>query len=138
VIVIDEYLAVRVLRGLWPSDLPDDELALTASGHWRLLQALHGGRGGQLSQLFTGASPGVVRAVRFPHPEVLSVLDPRPLLDEAAQIAARYGGTGLLVAETLAAGLAHGRRLYFGTERNVGRLLTRAAEELGVAVHVAT
>jgi hypothetical protein len=137
VIVVDEYLAVRVLRARWPRDLPDEELALTASRHWRLLQALHGRRGGQLSQLFAGASPAVERAVRFPHPEVLSVLDPRPLLDEAAQVAARFGGTGLLVAETLVAGLANGRRLYFGREDNVGRLLARAASELGVDVHVA-
>jgi hypothetical protein len=39
---------------------------------------------------------------------VLQVLDPRPLLDKAASIAARYGGTGLLIAESLAAGLAYG------------------------------
>ncbi|MGH3598975.1 MAG: hypothetical protein ACRDQH_01645 [Pseudonocardiaceae bacterium] len=74
--------------------------------------------------------------VRHPHPDVLKVLDPRPLLDEAAAIAARYGGTGLLIAETLAAGLAHGRQLWFGTPVNVGRLVTQAAAELGIAVHV--
>jgi hypothetical protein len=136
VIVVDEYLTVRVIRGQWPAGLPDDELALTASRHWRLLQALHGNRGGQLSHLFAGAPPAVVTAVRWPHPEVLTVLDPRPLLDEAAAIAARYGGTGLLVAESLAAGLAHGRQLWFGTERNVGQLLARAAGELGIAVQV--
>jgi hypothetical protein len=34
---------------------------------------------------------------------VLQVLDPRPLLDEAAILAARYGG-GSLICETLAAG----------------------------------
>jgi len=108
VIVVDEYLAVRVLRAQWPTGLPDDDLALTASRHWRLLQALHGARGGQLSQLFAGAPADVVSAVRWPHPEVLQVLDPRPLLDEAAVLAARFGGTGLLTAETMAAGLAHG------------------------------
>lgn len=106
-IVIDEYLAVRVLRARWPTGLPDDELALPAARHWRLLQALHGG---QLSRLFAGASPAVVTAIRWPHPEVFSVLDPRPLLDEAAIVAARFGGTGLIVAETLAARLAHGRQ----------------------------
>ena len=103
--MVDEYLAVRVLRAQWPSGLPDDDLALTASRHRRLLQALHGARGGQL---FAGAPADVVSAVRWPHPEVLQVLDPRPLLDEAAVLAARFGGTGLLTAETMAAGLAHG------------------------------
>lgn len=41
-IVIDEYLAVRVVGGAWPEGLPDDEeLALPASRHWRLLQRMH-------------------------------------------------------------------------------------------------
>ncbi len=135
-IVVDEYLAVRVVRAQWPAGLPDDEVAFPASRHWRLLQALHGDRGGQLSQLFAGASPAVVAAVRWPHPEVLTVLDPRPLMDEAAAIAGRYGGTGWLVAESLAAGLVHARQLWFGTEHNVGQLLARAAGELGIEVHV--
>lgn len=137
-IVVDEYLAMRVVRGHWPDGLPDDELVLPSSRHWRLLQALHGGRGGQLSQLFEGASPRVIASVRWPHPEVLQILDPRPLLDEAAELAARYGGTGWLVAETLAAGRTYGRQLYFGTNQNVGRLLDRAAGELGISVHLAS
>lgn len=135
-IVVDEYLAVRVLRGRWSAELPDDDLGLPASRHWRLLQALHGQRGGQLSQLFSQASPSVVDSIRWPHPEVLTVLDPRPLLDDAAVLAARFGGTGLLVAETLAAGLARGRQLWFGTPANVGRLLERAAHELDIVVRV--
>jgi hypothetical protein len=135
-IVVDEYLAVRVVRGRWPSGLPDDELALTASRHWRLLQALHGGRGGQLSQALGQLSPTGQDSVRHPHPEVVQVLDPRPLLDEAAIVAARFGGTGLLIAESLVSGLAHGRQLWFGTTINVGRLLAQAASELGIEVHV--
>lgn len=106
-IVIDEYLALRVVSGDWPIDLP------------RRLSAL---------------PTDDLAVLRFPHPEVLHVLDPRPLLDEAAAIAARYGGTGLLVAECLAAGLTYGRALYFGMERNVGRLLARAADEMGIVV----
>src|SRR5437868_4361062 len=85
-----------------------------ASRHWRLLQALHGPRGGQLSRLRDQLSPAGRDSLRHPHPEVLQVLDPRPLLDEAAAIAARFGGTGLLSAESLAAGLHHGG-LWFGT-----------------------
>ncbi len=135
-IVIDEYLAVRALRARWPAGLPDDELVLPASRHWRLLQALHGGRGGQLSQVLGQLSATGRDAVRRPHPEVLQVLDPRPLLDDAAVTAARFGGTGLLTAETLAAGLAHGRQLWFGTPANVGRLLRRAAGDLGILVNV--
>ncbi|MDQ6784770.1 MAG: hypothetical protein M3063_15320 [Actinomycetota bacterium] len=137
-IVIDEYLAVRVLGGDWPEALPDDELGLPASRHWRLLQRVHDRSAGQLSQLLSGLPEGDLEVVRWPHPEVLTVLDPRPLLDEAAAVAARFGGTGLLIAETLAAGLAYGRQLWFGVPANVGRLLQHAAEELGIAVHVCT
>jgi hypothetical protein len=136
VIVIDEYLAVRVLGGDWPTALPDDELALTTSRHWRLLQRVHSRSSGQLSRLLAALPGGDLGVVRFPHPEVLRILDARPLLDDAAILAARFGGTGWLVAESLAAGLGNGA-LYFGTEANVGRLLRRAAGELGIAVHVA-
>ena len=134
--VIDEYLAVRVVFARWPEGLPNDELAVPASRHWRLLQALHSPRGGQLSQVLSPLSEPDRAALRWPHPEVLQVLDPRPLLDEAAMIAARFGGTGLLIAESLAAGLAHNRQLWFGTPANVGRLLERAAGELGIDLHV--
>lgn len=75
--------------------------------------------------------------VRFPHPEVLQVLDSRPLLDPAASIAARYHAGGLLIAETLAAGLAHGRQLWFGLERNIGRSLATMAAALDITIHVA-
>ena len=63
------------------------------------------------------------------------MIDPRPLLDEAAAIAARYGG-GLLIAETLAAGLNHDSQLWFGNPANVGPLMSGAAQDMGIAVHV--
>ena len=120
-IVVDEYLAVRVVGGRWPEGLPDDEdLVLPAARHWRLLQRIHAPGDGQLSGLLATLSTTDRDTIRFPHPEVLRVADPRPLLDEAARLAARYGGTGWLTAETLAAGLTYGRALWFGAERNVG------------------
>lgn len=136
-LVVDEYVAVRALSGDWPHDMPDDELGLPASRHWRLLQRVHHPGTGRLSRLLAGLSGGDLAVVRWPHPEVLQVLDPRPLLDEAAVVAARYGG-GLLVCETLAAGLTYGRELWFGTTANVGPITRRAANELGLAVHVTT
>jgi hypothetical protein len=138
VIVIDEYLAVRVLGGNWPSGLPDDEdLGLPAGCHWRLLQRVHNSGPGRLSQLLASLPGDDLAVVRFPHPEVLSVIDSRPLLDHAARLAARYGG-GLLTCETLAAGIANGRQLYFGSASNIGRATQRAASELGVELHVLT
>lgn len=136
-IVVDEYLAVRVLGGGWPEGLPDDDVALPASRHWRLLQRIHAPGPGQLSSVLGLLSPTGVEAVRHPHPELLHVLDPRPLLDDAAAISARYGAGGLLVAESLAAALIHGGFLWFGTERNIGRRLAEAAGRLGIGIHVA-
>lgn len=65
------------------------------------------------------------------------MLDPRPRLDEAAQIAARYGKTGWLIAETVTAGLTYGRQLWFGSDRNVGVRLREIADELGIEIHIA-
>jgi hypothetical protein len=135
-LVIDEYLAVDVLVGDWPTGLPDDEtLALTTSRHFRLLQRLHQPSGGQLSGVLDRLSPAGRLALRNPHPEVFQVLDPRPLLDEAAQIGARYATGGLLVCETLAAGLVHGHQLWFGTTRNIGHRLADIAEDLDITIH---
>jgi len=134
--VIDEYLAVRVLGGDWPDELPDDDLALPAFRHWRLLQGVHAPSGGQLSQLLAALPGGDLGVVRHPDPEILQVLDPRPLLDEAAAIAARYRAGGLLIAESLAAGRTFGHQLWFGTERNVGQSLARVAGDLGIDIHV--
>ena len=116
-LVIDEY----------------EPLALTAYRHNRLLQRLHDPGSGQLSQLLAEADR---QAIRRPHPEVLQILDPQPLLDEAAAIGARYGSAGLLVGETLAAGLTYGRQLWFGSERNVGARLATIAADLRIAVHI--
>lgn len=136
-LVIDEYVAVDVLVGDWPDELPDDEsLALPASRHFRLLQRAHQPSGGQLSRVLGQLSPAGRLALRNPHPEVFQVLDSRPLLDVAAQIGARYSTGGLLTCETLAAGLAHGHQLWFGTDRNVGRRLGDIAGDLDIAVRV--
>jgi hypothetical protein len=137
-LVIDEYLAVDVLVGDWPSTLPVDEvLGLPAARQFRLLQRLHQPAGGQLSGVLERLSPAGRLVLRNPHPEVLQILDPRPLLDEAAQIGAEYATGGLLVCETLAAGLTHGRQLWFGTGRNVGRRLAEIADDLHITIHVA-
>jgi len=111
-LVIDEYLAVHVVLGDWPAGLPDDDLALPAARHFRLLQRIHQPGGGQLTATLKRLSPTGRQAMRYPHPEVLQVLDPRPLLDEAASIGDRYRTGGLLIFETLAAGLTYGHQLW--------------------------
>lgn len=136
-IVVDEYLALRSLTGVLPADLPDEPLALTTSAHWRILQRIHTPGTGQLSQALSALSPAGRAVLRKPVPAVLEILDPRPMLDQAAAIAAAYGNTGWLIAETLVAGLAHGRQLWFGTERNVGRRMREIADDLGVTILIA-
>ncbi len=71
-----------------------------------------------------------------PHPEVLQILDPRPVLDDAAAIGAAYKAAGLLNGETLAAGLAYGRQLWFGTARNIGKRLTEITADLHIDIHI--
>jgi hypothetical protein len=136
-IIVDEYIAVRVVLGLWPDAMPDDDLALPTMAHWRLLQALHHPRGGQLSRILAEVSDPGRSALRWPHPEVVQVLDPRPLMDRAAALAARFGG-GWRNAEILAAGVANRAELWFGTPANVGPSVTTGADGLGLAVHIAT
>ena len=67
---------------------------------------------------------------------MLHVIDPRPLLDDAAEVNARYNAGGLLISESLAAGLLHGRQLWFGPARNVGPRLASVADDLGITIHV--
>jgi hypothetical protein len=137
VIVVDEYLAVRIVFGDWPHDLPDDDnVALPASRHWRLLQRIHKPAGGQLSAIIAGLTEDELTALRFPHPEVLQILDPRPLLDDAALINARYNAGGWLISESLAAAVVHRRQLWFGRETNVGDRLASAADRLDIDVRV--
>lgn len=71
-----------------------------------------------------------------PDTRIVQVLDPRPLFDQACRIGAAYRSSGRLVTETLAAGLAHGRALWFGSPSNVGRRLAEIAAELGVTINV--
>ena len=136
-IIVDEYIAVRVVLDLWPEEMPDDDVALPTVGHWRLLQALHNPRGGQLSRILALLSEQDRAALRWPHPEVLQVLDSRPLLDSAARLAGRFGGS-LRNAEILAAGVANHAELWFGAGANIGPAITAGAEGLGLAVHVAS
>lgn len=102
-LVIDEYLAVRVLGGNWPDVLPDDDLGLPAFRHRRLLQRVLAPRRRAAVPAPRCATRRGPRRRSLPHPEVLQVLDPRPLFEQAASILARNGAGGLLVAETLAA-----------------------------------
>lgn len=136
-IVVDEYVALRVVLAEWPAELPDDDLALPATRHWRLIQALTPpGRGGSRRSFRRCPSP-TERSSANPIRPSFRCWTRGPSSMKWRVIAGRYGGTGFLIAETLAAGLSMGGRLWFGLAANVGRVVSRAAPELGIAVHVA-
>ena len=126
VIVVDEYLAIRSLLGVLPEG-PSRRAAVRSrpqrtggccSG-CTLRPAVSSRRRSPRCRRRIARHCGS-RIVRC-----IEVLDPRPRLDEAAQIAARFGKTGWLIAETVTAGLTYGRQLWFGSERNVGIRLSR-------------
>lgn len=52
------------------------------------------------------------------------MIDPGPLLDEAAILAARFGG-GLIIAQTVAAGLTFGRQGTLRMSAVPGHILVR-------------
>ena len=113
----------------------DETLGLPAYRHYRLLQRIHQPGTGQLSTALTMLNDTDKAVLRRPHPEVLQILDPRPLLDNAPAIGAAYKSAGLLVCETLAAALTHNRQLWFGNPRNIGTRLTEIANDLNITIH---
>lgn len=83
-LVVDEYLAVQILLGDIPDRMdPNERFGLPTYRHYRLLQRVHAPGKGQLSALLGEAD---LSAIRRPHPDVLQILDPRPLLDDAADL----------------------------------------------------
>ena len=61
----------------------------------------------------------------------------RPLLDTAASIGTQYQTGGLLLLETVAAGLTNGQQLWFGSDRNVGTRMAEIAEALDILIKLA-
>jgi len=123
VIVTDEYLAVRVVLGNFGASRR--RTCASINPHWRLPQTLHNPRPGRPSRILSLLPEPDGDIVRYVHPEVFQVPVPRPLLDQAAGIAVRYGRTGLLIAETLALRLSCGGHLWFGMSATVGCVVSR-------------
>ena len=120
------------MNGLVCSARPSAGICPSGSLGRRAGAALHSRRGA----FSTGSAPQPTTESATPDPEVFGVIDPRPFMDDAAIIAARYGGTGWLIAETRAAGLALGNQLWFGFDANIGVVVRRGADELGIAIQV--
>jgi hypothetical protein len=132
--IVDEYVALRVLFGDWPAEVPHDVLGLTYTRHWRLLSTLAAPGGGRISRILASFSAEDRELVRRPHPDLLEVLDPRATSLLAADLLETIGPTSMLIAETLAAALRLQSPLYFGdTQNTIGPMRTHA-QALGVEI----
>jgi hypothetical protein len=74
---VDEYVALRVVFGDWPAEIPHDVLGLTYTRHWRLLSTMANPTGGRISRALAALSSQDRELIRRPHPDLLEVLDPR-------------------------------------------------------------
>lgn len=116
-LIIDEYLAVRVLGGNWPDGAPATTSPSQRRGTGGYCSASTPPAGGNCPASSTSSAPPDARACATLTPKCSRSSTPRPLLDEAASIAARYGAGGLLIAESL-------------------RALARIADDLRIEVRV--
>jgi hypothetical protein len=135
--IVDEYMALRVLRGDWPPEVPEALLGLTYTRHWRLLSAMSAPTDGRISQQLAGLSPEGREAVRRPHPDLIEVLDPRVTSLLAADLLETTGPTSMLIVETLAAAVHYRSAIYFGDERNAAGQMAEHAQRLGVEITIA-
>lgn len=134
--IVDEYVALRVLVGDWPPEIPQDLLGLTYTRHWRLLSAMAVPTAGKISRRLGALSVEGRAAIRRPHPDLLEVLDPRATNLLAADLLSTIGATSMLIAETLAAALHHRSAVFFGDPQNAVGPIAEHARSLGVDLTV--
>jgi hypothetical protein len=134
--IVDEYVALRVLVGDWPAEIPADLLGLTYTRHWRLLSALAVPAGGRISRRLAALDGDDRDVIRRPHPDLLEVLDPRATSLLAADLLKTVGPTSMLIAETLAAAIHFESDLYFGDPQNAAGSIGEHAQVLGLNIVV--
>lgn len=132
--VVDEYVALRVLAGDWPAEIPHDVLGLTYTRHWRLLSALAIPTFGRISRGLAALSGDDRERLRRPHPDLLQVLDPRDTSLLAADLLETIGPTSMLIAETLAAAIRFQSKVYVGDPQNAVGPMRKHARTLGVDI----
>lgn len=133
--IVDEYVALRVLTGDWPSEMPEDLLG-PYTRHWRLLSATALPSGGRISRQLGALTDNGREAVRRPHPDLVEVLDPRTVAPLAADLLQTIGPTSMLIAETLAAAIHHRSPAFFGDPQNATGAIADHAHTLGVELIV--
>lgn len=144
-ILVDEFLAIRVIAGTAPEALRRESAALTYSRAYRLTRALFGpGPGrlqvrGRFTRLVDSLGDDDREALNEwlaePDPGVLAVIDPRAYIRSAAVLQNTYA-VSLLQAETLAAGVDHDCPIRFGDPDSAPEPVQRAARDLGLDLGV--
>ena len=128
-IIVDDKLCLDALGGRLEMAEP---VATTWSFYYRLLRALRdGSRWGALSRSSTVEA---LRIAAQPPESRLRVLDPRPITDEAAELAVRHG-LNVLAAELLAAARHHGAAVHLSAP-NVGRRWPEIMASEGVSLSI--
>ena len=152
-IICDDYLALRVIVAGRPASIPTNEhLAMTPSTWWRLLRPAHTildtrSQGtapeitGVFSRIFAASSNPQIEAIIDPNPQIIEILDSRPLLSLAASLGTnnttptRRSGS-LNGLESLAAAVHHNGALWYGRERNVEPFIANRAPQLGIDINI--
>lgn len=144
-ILIDEHLAILVASGAAPSEVSGAPTGLTYGRAYRLTRALLGGGPGRLqlrgrfTRLVDGLSTNGQRLLAEwladPDPEIVSVVDPRPLISATAALQNTHA-LSLLQAETLAAALMKNWPIRFADPDSVSTAVRQAARELALDLAV--
>lgn len=130
--VVDDHLALSILRGLRTRPRPDSAPRIAWGFHFRLVRAVLDMRAqGRLSR---GLDERVLRLVVAPPPDTLRVIDPRHLTVTAARLMTRHP-LSLVGAELLSAGLVLGASVH-AARGNVGRSWPEIAEAEGIDLRI--
>ena len=144
-VLVDEFLALRALIGRPPSEIEGEVPSLTYSRAYRLTRALlePGPNRPRIRGRFSRVADALPQADRLrlhlsltaPDPDVLRIIDPRPLILTAGTIQNTYP-VSLLQAETLAAAMVEDRPLMFQEHDSAPEALRRAVSEIGLDLTV--
>lgn len=144
-LLVDEYGALPALAGRVPAALRGEPLTITYGRAYRLTRALlDPGPGrlqvrGRFTRLVDGLAPADQHTLRDqlanPDPEVLTIVDPRPLIRATGAIQNTYA-LSMLQAETLSAALTNDWAIRFADAASAPDAVRHAAEELGLDLEV--
>lgn len=122
--VVDDHLALSILRGRRVGPRPDSAPWIPWGFHFRLVRAVLDMRAqGRLSR---GVDERVLRLIVAPPQDMLRVIDPRHLTVTAARLMTRHP-LSLMGAELLSAGVVLGASVH-AAHGNVGRSWPEVAE----------